>query len=380
MGPIRVVSWLGKAGGVTLIPPFRRNVGSVLDEGGLVGDPQPSCSGQPKRHAGSMTGRAIILRASASLMLSAAVSCAGTTRPAPRDSSKTTPTAVPAMADRVSRIPAQAVKISPETDLHPPSVHSKEFEQPVPVPGPVNTAGAEDSPFITPDGNTLYFFFTPDVDLPVQQQIQDGVTGIYVTHKEDGEWSKPTRVVLQDPGKLAGDGCEFVQGDVMWFCSVREGFTGVHWFKVEYRNGLWQNWQLADFDPNYQVGEFHISADDSELFFGSDQPGGSGGLDIWVSEAMGGVWQQPTNISSVNTIDNEGWPALNPAGDELWFTRNNAVWRSRRAGDGWTRPELVVSPLAGEPSIDGEGNLYFVHHFYKDDSMIEADIYVAHRK
>jgi hypothetical protein len=265
-------------------------------------------------------------------------------------------------------------------DEHPPIVYSNEFEQPVPVPGPVNTAGAEDSPFVTPDGNTLYFFFTPDVDVPVQQQILDGATGMYVTRMEAGEWSKPTRVTLQDPGRLAGDGCEFVQGEVMWFCSVREGYTGVHWFTAEHRNGPWQNWQLADFDSEYQVGEFYISADDTELFFGSERPGGKGGLDIWGSKGMGGVWQQPTNISVVNTIDSEGWPALNPAGDELWFARNHGVWRSRRAGGGWTEPELVVSPLAGEPSIDSDGNLYFVHHFYKDDEMIEADIYVAYRK
>jgi hypothetical protein len=27
-----------------------------------------------------------------------------------------------------------------------------------------------------------------------------------------------------------------------------------------------------------------------------------------------------------------------------------------------------------------EGNIDFVHHYFKDGKMIEADIYVAHRK
>lgn len=327
-----------------------------------------------------MSGRAILWRASAWLMLAATVACAGGRRPLPLDSSAPIPTALPISVDRTSQIPAQAVKISPAMDEHPPAVQSDDFEQPVPVPGPVNTAGAEDSPFITPDGNTLYFFFTPDVDVPVEQQILDGVTGIYVTHREGGEWSEPTRVSLQDPGKLAGDGCEFVQGDVMWFCSVREGYTGVHWFTADHRNGSWQNWQLADFDPSYQVGELYISADHTQLFFGSERAGGKGGLDIWVSRGSGGVWQPPTNISAVNTDDSEGWPALNPAEDELWFTRNHGVWRSPRVNGEWAKPELVVSPLAGEPSIDSEGNLYFVHHFYAGDKMLEADIYVARRK
>jgi hypothetical protein len=36
--------------------------------------------------------------------------------------------------------------------------------------------------------------------------------------------------------------------------------------------------------------------------------------------------------------------------------------------------------MAGEPSIDEEGNVYFVHHFFDGDKMIEADIYVAYKK
>jgi hypothetical protein len=41
---------------------------------------------------------------------------------------------------------------------------------------------------------------------------------------------------------------------------------------------------------------------------------------------------------------------------------------------------LIISQFAGEPTLDAEGNLYFVHHFYLDGKQIEADIYVAYRK
>jgi len=43
-------------------------------------------------------------------------------------------------------------------------------------------------------------------------------------------------------------------------------------------------------------------------------------------------------------------------------------------------PEMAVAPPAGEPSVDAAGNLYFVHHYYRDGVMVEADIYVAYRK
>jgi len=281
---------------------------------------------------------------------------------------------------RESRIPSNVVKQSPETDEHPPVNHSNDYEEPVPIPGSVNTAGAEDSPFVSPDGNTLYFFFTPDVNVPAEKQILDGVTGIYVSNKVNDEWSKPARILLQDPRKLALDGCEFVQGDVMWFCSAREGFTGIHWFAAEYRNAIWQDWKVSDFNPAYEVGELHITSDGTELYFGSDKPGGKGKLDIWVSKKIHGEWQEPTNVGAVNTIDDEGWPALSPDGNQLWFHRNYGIWRSKKVNGAWQEAELIISPLAGEPSIDGAGNVYFVHHFYVNSHMMEADIYVGYKK
>jgi len=292
-----------------------------------------------------------------------------------------TPTQLPQpVILRNQKIPDNAVKILPQADTAPPVSLSSEFEQPVPVPGLVNTAGGEDSPFIMPDGNTLYFWFTPDVNLPAEIQVMDGVTGIYISRLVAGEWEDPNRVMLQDPGKLAGDGCEFILGSLMWFCSAREGYAGMHWFTAEFQNGTWQNWQIADFDPAYQVGEFHISSDGKDLYFGSDRPGGQGDLDLWVSHNLDGVWQEPGNIASLNTPDAEGWPALNPAGDELWFGRNFGIWRSKLVNDKWQSAELIISPLAGEPSIDASGNVYFTHHFFDNGQMLEADIYVAYKK
>lgn len=335
-----------------------------------------------------MSRRDSVIGVTACILMAATLACEGaseamstSTRPSVTASLPVpSSTAAVGRLEREALIPADAVKMNPSTDQNPPLIYSQEFEPPVPVPGYVNTAGAEDGVFVTPDGNTMYFFFTPDVDVPIEEQLLDGVTGLYVSHIADGAWGMPERIVLQDPGKLALDGCEFVQREVMWFCSAREGYTGLHWFTAEWKDGKWQNWQVADFKPEYQVGELHFSADDTELYFGSDRPGGKGGLDIWVSRMVGGAWQEPINIAAVNTSDSEGWPATNPAEDELWIHRNWGVWRSQRADGEWQTAELIVSPLAGEASIDSSGNLYFVHHFYVDGKMIEADIYVAYKK
>jgi hypothetical protein len=284
---------------------------------------------------------------------------------------------------RYSKIPNNNTKILPEDDLNPPVSESEEYFDPVPVPGLVNTPGGEDSAFILPSGEKLYFFFTPDVKVPVEKQVIDEVTGIYVSNLLDGEWCEPTRVLLQDHDKLAMDGCEVVIDDVMYFCTAREGFIGLHWFKARQINGIWSNWTCIDnwlktFE--YKVGELHFSTDIQTLYFHSDREGGKGGYDIWVSEWNNTEWGKPENLENVNSASYEGWPCLSPDETELWFSRDYGIWRSKIVDGEWSEPELMFFPLAGEPTVDSYGNVYFTHHFYDNDTMLEADIYVAYKK
>jgi hypothetical protein len=297
------------------------------------------------------------------------------------------PQETPELPARDSAIPADAIKMTPEADSYPPILHSDEWLQPVPLSEAVNTAGGEDSAFVMPDGDTLYFFFTPDVSIPAEQQVSDGVTGIYVSKKQNGEWSPAERVILQDPGKLALDGAEFVQGDTMWFASARTGYTGVNYFTAQFKDGKWTNWQYVGdkLMKDYRMGEMHITADGNTLYFHSDRSGGKGEFDIWASEKVNGEWQTPVNVAAVNTEGNEGWPFLTQDGNELWFTRtysgSPAIYRSLKVNGEWREPELILSQFAGESSMDNAGNIYFTHHFYNNASqMIEADIYVALKK
>jgi hypothetical protein len=158
----------------------------------------------------------------------------------------------------------------------------------------------------------------------------------------------------------------------------------MHWFTAEYKDGNWTNWQIADFNPDYEVGELHITADGQELYFHSSRAGGAGQYDIWVSENIDGEWSSPVNIEIINSPEVEGWPSLNEDGTELWFTRlymgSPAIFRSKRVNGEWQEPELIISQFAGESSVDSEGNIYFTHHYYKDGVMLEADIYIAYKK
>jgi len=290
-----------------------------------------------------------------------------------------TPTLVPS---RSSRIADGAEKMLPANDHHPPMLHSQDWEEPIPMPGPINTAGGEDSPFITPAGKTFYFFFTPDVSIPAEKQLADSVTGIYQSSLIDGSWSEPERVILNDD--LALDGCPMVLGDQLWFCSARAGYSGIQWLKAIYENGIWGSWEIIEYNPAYQVGELHITADGKELYFHSSRPGSLGANDIWVSRMQDGTWGEPENLTLVNSEEDDSRPFVSEDGQQLWITRTYkgtpAVFVSSKENGVWQEPVLIVSQFAGEPTLDNEGNLYFVHHFFWEGVMLDADIYLAKKK
>jgi hypothetical protein len=288
----------------------------------------------------------------------------------------------PTTISRKSALPPGAVKIHPADDPHPPILHHPDWEAPIPLPGPINTAGGEDAPFIPADGKRLFFFFTPDVSVPAEGQLQDGATGIYLSTRTDQGWSPPERLVLSED--LALDGCPFALGSRLWFCSARAGSTGVGWYTAESQAGSWKNWQPADFNPEHQVGEFHLSANGTELYFGSDRSGTLGASDLWFSQLVDGAWSEPENLRVLNSPADESRPFLTGDGEVIWFTRtyqgSPAVFRSRRAQSGWEPPELILSRFAGEPTLDPQGNIYFVHHYYVDGEMVEVDLYLAKKK
>lgn len=296
-----------------------------------------------------------------------------------------------ANVSRAEAIPPNAIKMTTDRDQHPPQLEEAFrtlWEDPVPLGPPINTAGGEDSPFITPDGNTFYFWFTPDVNIPPQNQVFDRVTGIYRSKKRNGEWAEPERVFLTYYDEPSLDGAHTVWDSQMWFASARAGnYRELDMWIAELKDGKWADWRNAGEKLNrgYEIGELHITADGTEIYFDSSRAGGKGGKDIWVTRKVNGEWGPPEAISIVNTEDSEGWPFVTEDGSELWFTRIRGapeVWRSVRIEGKWQPPEKVLSSLAGEPTMDREGNLYFVHHYWDDSSnrMIEADIYVCRRR
>jgi len=293
----------------------------------------------------------------------------------------------PPGSSRADSIPDSAVKMTVADDLYKPVVHSTGWTAPVPMPGPINTAGAEDSPFITPDGSRFFFFFTPDVNVPVQKQLIDKVTGIWWCQKSGDTWTEPEKIVLSADTAL--DGAEFVQGNTMWFASIRAGNLGeIDYYTSEYANGKWGSVTNAGSQINvdYDIGEMHISADGDTMYFHAAKSATNSDMDIWQTTKTSSGWSQPVQVPGLSTGTMEGYPFVTQDGNEIWYTgwstqgyQGPAIFRCVKSETGWGAPEEIISNFAGECTLDSEGNIYFVHHYYgSNGSMIEADIYVAY--
>ncbi|MGC9366988.1 MAG: hypothetical protein ACP5FK_08110 [bacterium] len=293
----------------------------------------------------------------------------------------------PVIQTRYDLIPENAVKMNPQNDTFPPVIHSSQWNQPEPLDSPVNSAGIEDSPFITPQGDWFFFFFTPDASQPAQNQIVDGFSGIWWSMRSGNNWTEPVRVKLSSD--LALDGAEFIANDTLWFGSVRTGNYGeIDIYFALYNENNWTGWTNAGETLNsiYDIGEFHITSDGDTLYFGSNTLSGYGQTDLWLTERSTGSWSSPVNLGGIiNSTNNENQPFVTEDKTELWFTSESrlgypgpAVFRSVKTDSGWSQPQEIISNFSGEPCLDNQGNIYFTHHYCDSTSrIIESDIYIA---
>lgn len=134
------------------------------------------------------------------------------------------------------------------------------------------------------------------------------------------------------------------------------------------------------------------SATDDELliFFGSDRPGGIGGMDIYVAarQQKTEAWGAPALVPALNTADDDVDPSISPDGLVLHF----ASARSPGAGlrDIWVATRSARSEIFGQPtnltslnsaSDDGDPWLAddYATVYFSSDRNGTSDIFVAER-
>ena len=232
------------------------------------------------------------------------------------------------------------------------AVQSLCFAQSAPEPqlfgeNVISTADDESHPAFTLDGKTLYFLKnTPSFNHWT----------IVVSREQDGKWSTPE--VAPFSGQFA-DADPFItlDGERMFFISTRpvngkakeetdiwmmkrngpEAGAGIRWSEPEHLAAV--NSEASEWFPTVSKN--------GNLYFGSERPGGKGRCDLYCSRLVDGKYQTPENLGEpINTAANEVEPFIAPDESYIIFAGTGLpesrgaydLYVSFRRENGWMKP------------------------------------------
>lgn len=235
----------------------------------------------------------------------------------------------------------------------------------------VNSKYEELAPYITPDGQKLFFirsdhpentkspqypnqdiwfckkqgnswgqaqhlgypFNTDDFNCLIGQS-SDGTTRYIKGYFKDGEWKKSGFSVsyLKSDGWTIPEGIDvpkyhkmnkggFVSSNIsssnnillMSFSEIEEKKSNYDIYVSFLKNGEWTTPMKigsGKISTSYREGSPFLASDNVTLYFSSDRPGGYGSNDIWMSKRLDDTWQNwsdPINLGP--DINSDGWDA-----------------------------------------------------------------------
>lgn len=140
----------------------------------------------------------------------------------------------------------------------------------------INTTAMESQPFISTDGNELFF---------VRYSNSKQKADIFCSQLIDGQWSKPKP--LHNVNTDANEMSPFLSNDgtTLFFASDRDNSMGGYdiFFSRRDRKGEWGEPSNIGFPINTEANEicFVVDDDGSRAYLSSDRDGGSGGYDVF---------------------------------------------------------------------------------------------------
>ena len=140
----------------------------------------------------------------------------------------------------------------------------------------INTTAMESQPFISADGNELFF---------VRYSNSKQKADIFCSQLIDGQWSKPKP--LSNVNTDANEMSPFlsIDGTTLFFASDRDNSMGGYdlFFSRRDRKGEWGEPSNIGFPINTEANEicFVVDDDGSRAYLSSDRDGGFGGYDVF---------------------------------------------------------------------------------------------------
>jgi len=147
-----------------------------------------------------------------------------------------------------------------------------------------------------------------------------------------------------------------------------DGVNKLKLYEADEVEGRWTNIRELPFTGNnYSTGHPALNPDENRLFFASDQPGGYGGVDLYVVRwnREKGEWGRPINLGpKINTKGNELFPFVDERGN-LYFSSDGHP--------GLGELDLFCAQLTKEIQVQSLHNLGAPLNSSKDDFGIITD-------
>ena len=219
-----------------------------------------------------------------------------------------------------------------------------DWETPVNLGAPINSAAIEGAPTVSDNGQMLFFFSTRPGGF--------GSADIYVSHRistgADGDvWGDPVNLGPDVNSAGAENGSYYVReggepNAVLYFNRTPTG-TNLEIYRVSLSNdGEPLGPAVIVPELNSPAGDQKVAVrtDGHELLVSTNRDGGFGNFDIWSFTRQGihDPWSAPVHLAApINTPNIDSQPTLSRDGGTLIFTSNRAggygaqdLWMSTR--------------------------------------------------
>ena len=118
-------------------------------------------------------------------------------------------------------------------------------------------------------------------------------------------------------------------------------------------NGIWSDIRPFKYnDPRYSFSTPSLTPDGQRLYFSSDMPGGSGGMDLYYCDLRNNAWEKPVNMGPlINTSKSESFPfaarygILFFASDGLKGFGRKDIFYTRQIDGAWISPVHLDSAI-----------------------------------
>ncbi len=252
---------------------------------------------------------------------------------------------------------------------------SDPWGQPVNLGPTVNSSAGDSGPNISADGLSLFF-----------ESNRSGGYGSYdvwVTTRETKEdpWGTPVNLGPTVNSSAHESGVRISpDGLAVYFTSDQPGGYGAYDVWVTTRATTADDWSASvnlgpTINTPYIDAFWSISADGLSAYFVSARPGGYGGRDLWVTtrETTEDDWGTPVNLGpTVNTAYGECGPSISADGLTLYFDD----WQNPRPGgvgsyDLWQVSIIPIVDFNGDGIVDSADMCIMVDHWGTDEPLCD---------